>query len=389
MFHAVATRAANGAARCVQGGETYLMSSFGAYKGPPEGAEKLLGEDPVAYSDDIKRLVVSDVGMFRPETLFSDGGARLDAEALKLLCSGACLLPVANPPEGYERGYWLLKGVQGVSGGWDLLKVYSSENVVGIKMFPIYLQPELIEALKGHEGEVELSMVKTRINPAVAMFVYTSGAGVLYLLGCAMGNKSCISQINAPGDVTLVPDGWLSSSEWKRLVVKRGKKKMKGLVNPVRQNQAATVNAAPTAPEPKVEEPEHVAEAVVPAVEEPASEPVQTLAPAPVQLAESVPAEVVSEPVDNEDSQSAPKRRRAVRVSKPVGLDIAKMTEDISAPVEDLGLDQCAAAIEEIRALRDLQIAAARRAANLAIAYGKATTGIVEKWNALQAVLGK
>lgn len=383
MFHAVATRAANGAARCVQGGETYLMSSFGAYKGPPEGAEKLLGEDPVAYSDDIKRLVVSDVGLFKPETLFSDGGARLDAEALKLLCSGACLLPVANPPEGYERGYWLLKGVQGVSGGWDLLKVYSSENVVGIKMFPIYLQPELIEALKGHEGEVELSMVKTRINPAVAMFVYTSGAGVLYLLGCAMGNKSCISQINAPGDVTLVPDGWLSSSEWKRLVVKRGKKKMKGLVNPVRQNPAATAPEAPVAPEPKVEEAAPAVEASVPAVEEPVQQPVQA------QVVEPAPVEIVAEATETEDSQSAPKRRRAVRVSKPVGLDIAKMTEDISAPVEDLGLDQCAAAIEEIRALRDLQIAAARRAANLAIAYGKATTGIVEKWNALQAVLGK
>lgn len=130
------------------------------------------------------------------------------------------------------------------------------------------------------------------------------------------------------------------------------------------------------------------------AVEQPAAEPESAPATKVVQLQTPLGAVVaeeseqkpepteVSEEVPTADAQAQQneqverKRTRTRKTPKDVNsTDLAAVTETLGSPVQDLLPDQLEAAVEEIRAIRDLQLAATRRIANLAVAIYK-TAGL-------------
>lgn len=85
--------------------------------------------------------------------------------------------------------------------------------------------------------------------------------------------------------------------------------------------------------------------------------------------------EAVEEPVavaTDEVQEQRIKRTRTKRTANTAfDVDLTAMIEYLSSPVNELPVESMDAAMEEIRQIRDLQIAAARRSANLMIAMHK------------------
>lgn len=325
-----------------------------------------------AYESGHEVSFPSDEGMMLPERLFERGPISLPEEWKRRLGDREmAVIPVSCPPAGRQRGLWLVRGSS--HGVWtleDIAPFGEDSPFMGVRMRPLYLQEQLYDAA----AEVkDLQLVALKIGPA-AMFVFKQDADMLYLLGLGMSDHDCIVSITDKDGNILCPDGWTTDkngdSYWKRLVEKKRRTKMKGLGNPVAPKTAPVPAPAPaTAPEPEPEETQEVVDAPLPVQEtRQAEEPAQ--------------AEAATEASD-----AKPSRRRVTRESKAVGLDLTKVIEDVSAPVEDLTVDQLDKAQEEVRQLRDLGIAVLRRSANLTAAMLKISKPAVDKLISLQALL--
>ena len=131
---------------------------------------------------------------------------------------------------------------------------------------------------------------------------------------------------------------------------------------------------------------EGIEEPTLPAVPSVPAEPVEEVAkPAPVpeapaEVAAPVAApvaEAVQEPARPEAERTRKRQRRPA--ASVGGKDFSDVIEYLSSGVEALPPEDIGSALEEIRAIRDLQIAAARRAANLTLAVHKANYSTVQE----------
>ena len=90
----------------------------------------------------------------------------------------------------------------------------------------------------------------------------------------------------------------------------------------------------------------------------------------PAEQKEETPVEEPEKTAEATEKRRTRTRKAPTEV-KQCNLDA--ITEALGAPVQDLSPNQLEAAVEEIRGIRDLQIAATRRMANLALAIHKTT----------------
>ena len=101
--------------------------------------------------------------------------------------------------------------------------------------------------------------------------------------------------------------------------------------------------------------------------------------------AQSAPA---PEPASAPDVEQPKRVRRAPQATGKYSVAVLQqLAGDMAAQPDPSGVDQIDAIIDEMRAVRDLQIASARRMANLGTAIAKLTRGAVEKYSQIQALL--
>ena len=98
---------------------------------------------------------------------------------------------------------------------------------------------------------------------------------------------------------------------------------------------------------------------------------------------------VVEQPEpESGDTQTKAKRTRTKRPANTTfDVDMSALIEYLSSPVDDLPVEMIDAAMDEIRQIRDLQIAAARRSANLMIAMHKICRPSVEALEEIRKAL--
>ena len=222
----------------------------------------------------------------------------------------------------------------------------------------------------GSLSKLNARLCKMRSSPALVLLLSCDTAMLVVTLSTFKNNYPVNSNIQLPDGIYKL-DGYRDDLGVFARLVKGRQSTMRGLANPVKRvNQEAptTVPVAETPTPPPQETPNE------PQVEEVKAEQAEAIAEE-VQAANPTPVE------------EKPKRTRTRRQPVQGGNDILKTMDDLitylSAPVPDNMTTE--AMQEEIRKLRDLNVAGARRSCNL---YTAATASEKKLRDVLRGVLG-
>ena len=363
----------SGACKYRTSGEIYWASSVAVFKGMPLESETDLPEDTVQpYDSELPTLNIGDLSKIRPEVmLYSDNVPLTDEE----LQPDAAMLSLSDPPV-LAPGLWSLKNNGRTYAFRYSIPVAEDSKLLQLPIQPIAV-PEAVSQMMKEDGytadDLRACLMVTRLS-AVPVLMLTGETGLLYLPLCRTLDKSSLLPVVHPDGTVYVGDAWNNNTHsWKKLIKKRNTK-MKGLGNPLTKGARTPAEAIVTKAE--AAEPE-VAEAVEAPVEtkaEPEEAPKPAPAPAPAPAPEPAPEPAV--PAE----EPATRRTRARKQAKAVGINLVPVIEELGSDVAELETAQLDAAVEEIRALRDLQIAAARRTANIVNALYKASKQAVDKY---------
>lgn len=393
------------AVRFVSEGQLYMVTTSMLFVGEPQGEETVLAPETRYKVQSRELLNLTDLKRVRPEIFFES----MKAELAGVYRRGMYMMPVATV---LDRGIWLMDRVEGCRyRRRTVLGVTAGEeSFVELPMSLSYLPEYVLDCLEGDGVSLDdFSPVLMRSRtPAVPMVVLTGDSALLGIAVCRVeADPPYGLEIETEDGSVFEGDGYVPDLKYWKKLKKRSKNKMKGLGNPVElTKQKSKIEKAVETPvdgkvvpvKPESEPVDITAEipadaipeeSVVKAVEtpEPAKVVVKPVAKAVEQPSE--PAEQTMEPEEPEekDSQKEDKTRRRQRPQKSVGLDLAKIIEEVSSPVESIGFDQFESAAQELRYLRDLQIAAARRMANISAEVFKTSKTAVDKYQAIQALL--
>lgn len=353
--------------------EIYWASSVAVFKGMPLDSELELPENTVQpYDSELLTLNIGDLSKIRPEVMLYNDSVPLTNEELQ---PDSSLLALAEPP-AMAPGLWSLKNNGKTYAFRYLVPIEEGSKLLQLPIQPIAVPAEVSQMLKedGYTADdLRACLMVTRLA-GIPVLMLTGETGMLYLPLCRTTEKSSLLPIVHPDGTVYVGDAWNTNTHsWKKLIKKRNTK-MKGLGNPLTKGARTSAEAIVTKAE--ATEPE-VAEAVEAPVEtkaEPEEAPKPSLAPEPTQEPEPSPelVEQAEEPVA--------RRTRTRKQAKSVGINLAPVIEELGSDVAELETAQLDAAVEEIRALRDLQIVAARRTANIVNALYKASKQAVDKY---------
>lgn len=354
--------------------EIYWASSVAVFKGMPLESELDLPENTVQpYDSELPTLNIGDLSKIRPEVMLYNDSVPLTNEELQ---PDSSLLALADPPV-MAPGLWSLKNNVKTYAFRYLVPVEEGSKLLQLPIQPIAVPAEVSQMMKedGYTADdLRACLMVTRLA-GVPVLMLTGETSMLYLPLCRTTEKSSLLPIVHPDGTVYVGDAWNNNTHsWKKLIKKRNTK-MKGLGNPLTKGARTPAEAIVTKAE--ATEPE-VAEAIEAPVEtkaEPEEAPKQAPAPEPAPE----PVEHAPEPVEHAEEPVA-RRTRTRKQAKSVGINLAPVIEELGSDVADLETAQLDAAVEEIRALRDLQVAAARRTANIVNALYKASKQAVDKY---------
>jgi hypothetical protein len=281
--------------------------------------------------------------------------------------------------------------------GPRVVAAHDLEDTSALKALPVkfFALPDNISVDIADAKDMKPCLAITRLTSLPVLMLYGE-TSVLYmtLVVCSPHNPAHMVITEKEGAYVL--DGWSDKDgAWKKLVKEKKVKNMKTLnlarpalnntpaaevteatVENTRPEEAAAVNA-------QVGTPTTVPLSAIPLAEMPKQEAAEV---APVNKDE----DEVQQPRPESSEHSAqeqvqedakPRIRRAPKPTRAVGVDLSKVIETISSDVDDITAEQFDAALNEIRALRDLQIAAARRMTNLCTAMCKFSQGAIDKYN--------
>lgn len=438
LFESIALRTAGikGAAKLRLEHDEFYLVCPGAFMSttPTEDERQLPLNIAQQFSDEIPQVLkISSVDNVKPEVRLEAVRVPLNPNIVEWLVNNkGCLVPC---PKG------LLDGEPAFAvccndddGCYAHLKIHSQipyniiENALfqNLRVCRLSLPQELADVYKHMKVKYSLGLVKLTGFPVI---ILRSGCSILCIALMQHQKLEDLTRIRHDKRVW-VPDGWDDKTKtWKHFITERKAKMAKGLPSPVttkRNALASAVNsavasvqqsptvAAATLAGPAAENDQEVNDAATatasiaakPAATqiEQVSKPAEAKLPDPpaelkvpdalaAQTAElmSNPATAAQEPVEapaaaESNPDAAPKRKRQVRPAAKIGFDFTKVQEYLSAPVEELTADAFDKVLEEIRALRDLQIAAARRSANLSTEVHKMSASAVQKIAALKAM---
>lgn len=386
------------ALRCATAYQDYLVCGKAVLQRPTQPDSPAPGRQ-TAYNGH-EQGHISSIQLMLPEVVVAPLALRLtgeDREAVLradslLVCPNAAgrrifLLP--RPDKDAPRRFAALGEVQ-VPEPADL----------GDVLVHLFLGRELKAACLEHP-EVKVSLCRMLGAEATLIVVLEHEAELMYVLQ-AKSDAPDIETVELSGK-TYRPDAWNDKNRcWKHLKAKE-KKKMKGLGNPVQKKEvppevAAVVAEMHASAEQDAAAPAAEADAAVDAaVEAAASVDVgvdiaddAAAEPAAVQATADTPAEVPVEEPPAEPSQpaKAQRQRRTAQAAGKYGVQVLQqLAADIAAQPDPSDVEQIDASIDELRALRDLQIASSRRMANLGTAIAKLTRGAVEKYAQIKKLL--
>lgn len=253
-------------------------------------------------------------------------------------------------------------------------------RLVGLSLYSIPAWCK--EAIYGHSSLValhgQLGLTKSSYVPTILLSSESSTLIVTLLRTGPDEDPTIILQDNEK----LRFDGLIEASKtFARLVQRKEKTKMsKGLTNPVRRSMAIPSVAPAAAPVPA-----QAPAPAVPAPEQPVEPPVQTTtAPAQEPQVEEVQTEA-AEQIASEAPETPKTRRRVKQATQDSNMlsSMEELTAYLGAPVPDT---MSVAQIEdEVRHLRDLGIALARRQCNLCLAGAAAGSKIMSQ---LKSIIG-
>lgn len=217
-----------------------------------------------------------------------------------------------------------------------------------------------------------------------------------------VSDEAYIERLSVEG-VTLegvgyVGNGWNAEKRTFKSIIRKGDK-MKGLGNPLKRKLAMELaeenKAAETAQDQSA--PETAAAVVESAGAQAHAQTEEDTPPFEQESAADAPQEDNREAAAAEQgtqveqasaaaTETPAKKTRARRASASAGFDFSAVIEHLSsqpAPIEG----SYDAVLDELRNIRDLQIAAARRAANLSVELWNSAKTAVDKWASVQALL--
>jgi len=338
-----------------------------------------------------KPLTMSDPNRVKPEIMLGSEFVPVKLEDVK----DTYLLPVAaSPVSSVEEGVWVLRRVDGNTYEYD----HTIPKSLGLNLTKMNLRPFSIPQgilssceteLKGGFAAAQPGLMKSAMG-GFAVLMLTYETEMLYTTTDACDAADTLTVI-MPDGTTLEGDGLTQKGIFKRLL-KRSKKKMKGLGNPVEKKPTKAELAAEKPAEAPVEPvaaPATAAPVVPPPPApkiEPAPEPAPVPEPTPApQPQATAPAQEADEPAID---ATEVKRKRAPK--GPAGgllNDYTKTMELLSTPLPSVTAGDNERAIEEIRQLRDMSILVSRRIANIAIDCIKAGSTSAEKLSAIIAAI--
>ena len=412
LFHRLAT--AKGAASLYKktDGDVLRISKACVLRGPMYASEKLEAEKLLPYGN-LPEFVLSDPMAAEPSRMIDPIVVWLEGEQLPMYV----YLPLAHPPVGGPAIWVLVPGAD----AFKVVRTYPMDatSLMATLLIRLYTMPLEVfqEAGKSLEA-MKPSLCRPRMQDVQGLRLFGE-TSVLFTSMSLAATSDKRPRIVYTDGTACVLDGYDDEKHaWKQAVKEKKVKQMKGdLPRPsqvkAKPAEVTEVNKDTATPEEK---------AAVNTQIHPASVPLGTIAvpnfpaPAPVEAApviETVPAaEVVQEQpapapepdfIAEEEAAAKPveqvpevkvvpesKPKRPTKpVSKPVNNTdaIAKVTELLGADVQDMTAEKFDDALNEIRAIRDLQIASARRMTNLCAALCKSSQTVMKKYSDIMAVI--
>lgn len=399
LFHTLLTinqqiEGRGGACRMLAGEEVYLVNRTSVYKGAPNDDEMHLPQGKVApLSKAVTALEVKDTTRFRPEVMLYDDCAPLQSADMS---SDSVLLVVAKPPEG-KAGVWSLK--RDSSGQVFQLartvELQETNHVLELPLSPMEIPGCVLEVMSscGYSPEdFRTSLAVSRLG-LIPVLLMSGETGMLWTTLSREDEQSGLWPITTPDGTVFIGDAWNPVDLAFKKLIKKRTKKMKGLGNPLTMKKPA-----PT-PEPiEKEQPKSELAAAFDAALGEDSVVINNEVGIEAELDPRVDAQ---KPMDDPTEESVPvrnsevqepaeepiKKMRTRKTARPAGLDLAAVVESLGAPVEFEDETQVDALLTELRDLRDLQVAAARRAANLASAFVKFSKNAIERYAQIRELL--
>lgn len=382
------------ALRCATAYQDYLVCGKAVLQRPTQPDSPAPGTQ-TAYNGH-EQGHISSIQLMLPEVVVAPLALRLtgeDREAVLradslLVCPNAAgrrifLLP--RPDKDAPRRFAALGEVQ-VPEPADL----------GDVLVHLFLGRELTAACLEHP-EVKVSLCRMLGAEATLIVVLEHEAELMYVLQ-AKSDAPDIETVELSGK-TYRPDAWNDKNRcWKHLKAKE-KKKMKGLGNPVQKKEvppevAAVVAEMHASAEQDAAAPAAEVDAAVDAAVEAAAsvdvgvDIADDAAAEPAAVQEPAEAQAEEPPAEPSQPAKAQRQRRTAQAAGKYGVQVLQqLAADIAAQPDPSDVEQIDASIDELRALRDLQIASSRRMANLGTAIAKLTRGAVEKYAQIKKLL--
>ena len=369
--------------------------------GPMFKAEELPVEQLAPYKN-LPMLNMTQPANADPRIMFSP-----DTVWLNDINPDSFYMIVSKAPDG-DNGVWVLRQV-GEATFERVENISYNGNTfsqLGMRLWQIPA-----ELLQGQDFGKSLKPALVHPRTFDMLTLKLQGENSILCASCAAVVLSDPRIVINVGDKSFVTENYDDETKcWKQLK-KEKKMKSPNLARPATLNAAAPQAATPVTNANMTQEEKQAIAASVAPVEQPLATAPVAAVPNPVAApftAQEPTVETAKGPViavstvDSNGSgisaietgvsmiaepEAKPKAKRTTKPNKSVGIDISKMVEELSGGVPDLESDQFDAALNEVRALRDLQQVAASRMANLCAAMHKFSKVAVDKYSAMQQLL--
>lgn len=385
-----------GACKYLSQGEIYHLCPSCVYKGMPTKAELELPEnEATAYMPIEPTLQITDINKVRPEVLLDRESIPLTAcNASELQTGGesVAIVPCAAPPLG-EPGLWLVEPLDDGAKYLGTIEYGDVKLLKELATVKLKLPPEISAILKKYNlslADLKGELMRTKLNN-VPVIMFSSETSLMYVtLTASMDSKELVTIVDPATGLVYSGDGWNDKTRRYKTIKRNKGQKMKGLANPLTGKKATKL------PEPEQADVEEKAEAkaeakAAPVLSKPAAPKLGAAikaAPEPSPEPEPTPEpEPAPEPAPEPEPAPA-KRTRKKREAVELGFDFTAVNEYLGSNVADLDDASADKALEELRNLRDIQIAIARRMVNITTEMSKASKASMEKLEALRTMLG-
>lgn len=371
-----------GACKYLSQGEIYHLCPSCVYKGMPTEAELELPEnEATAYMSIEPILQITDINKVRPEVLLDRESIPLTAcNASELQTGGesVAIVPCAKPPLG-EPGLWLIEPLDDGDKYLGTIEYGDAKLLKELATVKLQLPPEISAILKKYNlslADLKGELMRTKLNN-VPVIMFSSETSLMYVTLTAYTDPKDLATIVDPATgLVYSGDGWNDKTRSYKTIKRNKGQKMKGLANPLTGKKATKL------PEPEQADVEEKAEAKAAPV---------LAKPAAPKLGAAIKAEPAPEPAPDPDPEPEPataKRTRKKREAVELGFDFTAVNEYLGSNVAELDDASADKALDELRNLRDIQIAIARRMVNITTEMSKASKASMEKLEALRIMLG-